>query len=367
MVMLRDALIFLAGLVLASTTLSQAVQTVVVPRNQGMFLTRLTFRVMYLFYRVRLNLVNTYEARDAIMASYSPLSLIALPVVWILLIMLGYTAMFWAVGERPLESAFLLSGSSLLTLGFAPVSNLAETILAFTEATIGLGIVALLISYLPTIYAAYSKREETVTMLEVRAGSPPSAIEMISRAYRISAMDRMAPLWQTWEVWFSDVEESHASFPSLIFFRSPTPDRAWVTAAGVVLDSAALLQSVVDAPPDPQRSLCIRASFICLRRLADFFNVPHNPNPQPTDPISITRAEFDDACERLAAEGVPLKADRDQAWRDFKGWRVNYDTVLLAMAEIYMAPPAEWVSDRGSFKWKLDMKGMMDGFFHDQT
>jgi hypothetical protein len=99
-------------------------------------------------------------------------------------------------------------------------------------------------------------------------------------------------------------------------------------------------------PVDPQADLCIRAGFIALRRIADFFRVPHNPNPQPGDPISISREEYDLACDQLAAAHVPLKADRDQAWRDFSGWRVNYDTVLLALAAITMAPYAPWSSDR---------------------
>ena len=95
-----------------------------------------------------------------------------------------------------------------------------------------------------------------------------------------------------------------------------------------------------------QADLCIRAGYLALRRIADFFQIAYNANPQPGDPISISRDEFDAACDELARHGVPLKADRDQAWRDFAGWRVNYDTVLLALAAITMAPYAPWSSDR---------------------
>jgi hypothetical protein len=92
--------------------------------------------------------------------------------------------------------------------------------------------------------------------------------------------------------------------------------------------------------------LCIRAGYLALRSISDFFNVTYNPDPRPYDPISVTRAEFDAACDELVRSGVPLKADRELAWRTFNGWRVNYDTVLLALAGMIMAPEAPWSSDR---------------------
>ena len=99
-------------------------------------------------------------------------------------------------------------------------------------------------------------------------------------------------------------------------------------------------------PRDAQRELCIRAGFLALRRIGDFFQIEYDRDPQPGDPISIRRDEFDQACDRLQEGGVPLQPDRDQAWRDFAGWRVNYDRVLLALATLTFAPPAPWSSDR---------------------
>src|SRR5207253_1677806 len=116
--------------------------------------------------------------------------------------------------------------------------------------------------------------------------------------------------------------------------------------AGAVLDAAALTSAMVDLPRDTQADLCIRAGYLALRRIADFFSIRHNPSPAPSDPIAVSREEFDTACEQLARAGVPLKLDRDRAWRDFVGWRVNYDTVLLALAALTMAPYAPWSSDR---------------------
>ena len=134
---------------------------------------------------LRANKAHSYEERDHIMAIYAPLALLTLLPFWLILVLIGYMGMFWAVGAQSWATAFLLSGSSLLTLGFAPVNNLPQTILAFSEATLGLILIALLIAYLPSIYAAFSRREAAVALLEVRAGTPPSAVEMLFRFNRI--------------------------------------------------------------------------------------------------------------------------------------------------------------------------------------
>jgi hypothetical protein len=281
------------------------------------------------------------------MAFYAPVSLLVLTPVWLIMVWLGYAAMFWGIGVDSWRTALLESGSSLMTLGFAPFTSISQVLLGLSEAAIGLIMVALLIAYLPTMYSAFARRETLVAMLEVRAGSPPSPIELIERSHRIGRLNRLSELWVQWEVWFADVEESHTSLAALVFFRSPLPDRSWVTAAGVIMDAAALTASTLDLPRDTQADLCIRAGYVALRRIADFFRFPYNPRPQPTDPISVTREEFEAACDRLAGQGVPIKADRDRAWRDFSGWRVNYDTVLLALARLTMAAPhVMWITDR---------------------
>src|ERR671933_2157998 len=140
-----------------------------------------------------------------------------------------------------------------------------------------------------------------VTLLEVRANSPPSGVDMILRFHRIKGFDELEELWTRWEEWFVELEETHTSLPSLVFFRSPQPDHSWVTAAGAVLDGAAIAQSCF-----PERSaqaqLCLRAGYVALRRIADFFGIPYEPNPSPDDPITVARDEFDAAFDRLAAE-----------------------------------------------------------------
>jgi len=181
-------------------------------------------------------------------------------------------------------------------------------------------------------------------MLEVRAGSPPFAVEMIARYQRIHGLNRLSQQWETWEAWFTDIEESHTSLAALVFFRSPKPEHSWVTAAGTVLDAAALVRSSVEMPPDPRADLCIRAWYLALRHIADYFGYEYNPDPHyPNQSISVTREEYDRGMEIMSSAGVRLREDREQAWRDFAGWRVNYDQVLLELARLTLAPDAPWL------------------------
>lgn len=235
-----------------------------------------------------------------------------------------------------------------MTLGFVPVHTFVERILAFSEATLGLGLVALLITFLPSIYGAFSRRESLVTLMEVRGGTPPSAAEFLLRFHRIGWVEHLDQEWLAWEQWFADVQESHTSFPALNFLRSPQLELSWLTAAGTALDAAALAQGALVGGATPAGRVVLRAGFITLRRIADVFGLAYDPDPSPSDPIAVTRAEFDAVLDELVEDGLSVVADRDQAWADFAGWRVNYDSALLGLAELVMAPYAPWTSDRSS-------------------
>jgi hypothetical protein len=340
------AFVFVAGAALVVVTVLSAVKTFVLPRSAPDPIVRVVFvGLRRLFYRAVRGL-PTFRQRDAVLAFYAPLALLALLPTWLLLILTGYAAMYWALGDGNWYESVAISGSSLLTLGFARADGWLNTLLMFSEATLGLIMVAILIAYLPTIYAAFARREAAVSLLEVRAGSPPSAIELILRYNRLHGLEALGDLWTTWEVWFTELEESHTSLAALVFFRSPKPDHSWLTAAGAVLDAAALVNAMVDTPHNMQADLTLRAGYLALRSIADLFEVQYEASPRPDDPTSVTRAEFDEAVAALEAGGVPLRADREQAWRAFNGWRVNYDRVLVVLGRLILAPPAPWSSDR---------------------
>ncbi|MDB5056618.1 MAG: hypothetical protein JWO59_90 [Chloroflexi bacterium] len=339
-------LAFLAGLSLVIFTLRSGIRTFIMPRSVNDSLTRAVFNLVFAIFLFAAPPTRDYEYRDRVFSFFAPVSLITLPLVWMTVVLLGYMGMFWSLGIDTLDRAFIASGSSLVTLGFAIPTTTPGAILTFSEAAIGLLLVALLIAYLPTIYSSFSRREVAVTMLEVRAGSPPSAVELISRFHALGRLEKLTELWEDWETWFAEIEETHTSLGMLALFRSTQPNHSWVTASGAVLDGASLMASTVDAPRDPQAELCIRAGYLALRYIADFFDIPYVPVVSWDDPISVTREEYDDACSQLETAGVPLKSDREKAWRDFVGWRVNYDMVLLELARLTIAPYAPWISDR---------------------
>ncbi len=355
MIALR-VLAFVAGAGVVLAVLASALKTVVVPRAESALLTRGVFLLTRRLFDLRLKRVDDWAKTDRVMARYAPVSLITLPGVWIATVLVAFTPMYWALGSSFPGESFTRSGSSLLTLGFAYPHDGPATVLSFVAATIGLGLVALLISYLPSIYGGFSRREVLVGQLDTRAGTPPDPAELLLRALRIGWLEQLDDLWVEWERWFVEVEESHTSNSSLPFFRSQHPARSWLTAAGCVLDTAALRASCLDLPRTYRAELCLRTGYLSLRHLADIFDIDYDPNPLPDDPISIEREEFDELWARLAAEGAPMKADQDQAWRDFSGWRVNYDRPLVVLCGLVAAPYALWSSDRGVPRHRPSMR-----------
>lgn len=362
-------LVFGVGAFIAYAAIINAIRSFVMPRNHNAWLTRYVFRSVYRGLAIIIlrqlkrkpHPPDPFMERDRILAYHSPITLFVMPMVLLLLILVGFTGMFWAIDahtvhltssagrDRAIDDiyiAFSRSGSSLLTLGFIPAEHFGDMALAFVEAMLGLIIVALIIAYLPTMYAEFTRREAFVAKLEVRAGSPPSPLEFIQRSVLYMTPERLDALWVQWEDWFTALGETHTSLSALNFFRSPDPQHHWVNASGVILDSAALFLSTIDYPVTGQAQLCIRSGYLALRQIADFFRIEHDPSPRPDDPISISREQFDEAVRQLRQANVPLKPNLDQAWRDFAGWRVNYDTVLCELAALVSAPPGVlWITD----------------------
>ena len=335
--------VFLAGLLLVLRALLSAVRTFVVPRGSYDWISSIEFIVVGRIFRAMARPNLSYERRDRIMALYAPIGLVLLPVVLLALVLAGYAAMYWAIGAASVKAAFRDSGSALLTLGFAPVQGWLALVLSFSEAAIGLILVALLIAYLPTMYTAFQRREAFVAKVGVRAGSPPSGVELLVRFQSVDLLPALADLWIEAESWFIDLEESHTTLAALPFYRSPRSSRSWILAAGAILDGVALIRSTVDVPTEPRADLAITAGYQSLDLILGFFKIPTIKRPaRPGDPILVTRVEYEQAVAELAAAGLPIRADREQAWLDFAGWRVNYDNALLRLSSFVMAPEARW-------------------------
>ena len=339
---------FAVGAVIVSYTAFAAFRTVVLPRAASTMINRVVFIGTRKLFDLLAHERRGYAARDRVLAVYGPLCLVLLPFVWIGLMVTGFSLMMWAFGVEPLRQAFILSGSSVFTLGFAAPDSLPVDVLVFLEAFLGLGLVALVISYLPSIYGAFARREQLVGLLDgARRESPVSGGD----AHEVSASRRPRAHRQRTLPALGAVVQRRRGESYLV--RRPrllplTAARAFVDRRGG-LRARHRLAADLDGRSAAAGStqLCLRTGFFCLRRIADYFGIRYDPHPRPDDAISVTRGEFDAVCVELSAAGVPLKADLDQAWRDFAGWRVNYDAVLVQLAALVYSPPAMWSSDRG--------------------
>jgi hypothetical protein len=343
-------LVFGAGATLTLYTINSALRSFVLPRADHSYLTTFVVGSVYRILALRFKPTTPFTSKDNILAMHPPYVMFILPLVWLLLIIIGYAGMYWALDNTlSFLEAFVLSGSSMLTLGASFHEDKFIILLAFTQAALGMMLIALLIGYLPTMYGAFSQRELMVTKLEAYAGSPPTPTEMVRRLHFIGTLhnqDAMQALWLEWQDWFLQIEEQHTTLALMNFYRSPKPDRHWVTAAGCVLDSAAIIASSVQIERASIAGIVLRSGFITLRSIADYFRFPYNPDPNHDDPIQITRDEFEQVLDELESYGVPINPDRDFCWDHYAGWRVNYDEVLIRLAWITTAPYAVWSSDR---------------------
>jgi hypothetical protein len=348
----RD-LLAVAGALLVVATGWSVLGTVVVPRRIRSRIPRAVAVVVNGTFHFVADHFDSYGSRDRILAVQAPIQIIMQIVAWLAVFEVGFSLLLWPfVGDVGLGGAFELAGSSLCTLGYLAPHDGAPTGLCDLAALIGLGTVALQIGYLPTLYAAFNRREALVTLLDSRAGVPSWGPEMLARSHYglgsgVSALAELPSLFEEWERWSADVAESHTTYLTLVNFRSPRPLSSWVIAQLAVLDAAALYLSLLpDAPQAISARLCLRGGFTCLTAIAQArgFAVPEDADPN--DGIALTYEEFTDAIVRLALVNFPLERSTEEAWLDFVGWRVNYEAAAYALARAVDAPPALWSGPR---------------------
>ncbi len=348
LVVLHYALRLLVGLtggLLVLITVSAAIRSFVLPRNESVRLNVFVFGGVRALFDFAAKHARTFARRDRIMAHYAPVGLVALPIGWLALVGLGYTGIYWALGVADFAKSYELSGSSLLTLGTAKQNGFVVNVFSYSEATLGLLLLTLLISYLPTIYQAFSRREIVVAQLELRAGVPASAAGVVLWLGRDKDFLNDDAQWLVWEQWLVEIDESHTSLPVLAFFRSPQAGRSWVLAAGLILDAANLLFSALDVPRSRQVELTFAAGVLALNRVHRFFDHKSGTEPvelrTPEEMAATTpgRAEFAKAWQALRTAGLPLRANEEAAWQHYQERRVRYEPSLKFLGALLMTPP----------------------------
>jgi hypothetical protein len=332
----------LVGAVVVAIVFDAAVRTLLLPRVASVALTRLIAIVVGTFFSVLARRSPTYAQKDRRLAMYPPVLLLSYQATWLALLLCAFSGLFVSAGAPSIPVGFELSGSALLTLGNAAAKGPAELALTYLEAACGLTLLALLIAFIPTIYGAFQRRELSIARLSVRAGVPATPWGIIEIAQSVGSYERLDELWREWETWFMELRETHTTLTILNYYRTPIAGQTWVAAAASVLDSAALFNSSVDQPASASAGLCIRSGWLALRALANYFRIPYPLDPDGTEPISISRDEFDDALSHLERSGVPVLSDRDAAWLDFVGWRVNYDAMIERLHVQFTSPRLDW-------------------------
>jgi hypothetical protein len=318
--------------------------TLVIPRGRVGFI-KVVDRLVDRVYSLAGRFVRTWERRDALLASQPVATLGLLLFTWLAGFVIGYGLLLWLPGGS-FPAALRAAGSSLFTLGFAARSGTEPSVAEFLAAASGLIIVALQIAYLPTLYAAYNRRETVVTLLTPRAGSPAWGPELLARAQMALGVEQLTDIYSEWERWSADVAESHSSYPSLVRFRSPEPHSSWVISLLAVLDAAALHLAACPASAPLAARLCVQMGFTCLRKLTRTLRIPVNEDPRPDDPVQLTWEEFRQGWERLTAVGFPVERTAQEAWPHFRGWRVNYEAAAYKLALSLDAVPARWSGPR---------------------
>ncbi len=343
--MIADLAVFLFGVAAVVWVWISVVRTVVLPRPERVWLTATSFeaaRRITLFLARRTN----PERAHRLLAAFAPTVLILLPLLWSIGLVGAFTALYWASTDGSLAESFDLSFSSLTTLGFVAPPNRFSRTLASTEALMGLAIIALMISFLPTLYSTFSRREIAVGRLIIRAGSPPKPVEFITRLSAIDQLDHLGEQWEAWEDWFVELEETHTTFPALIYFRSSSPERSWLAAAEMALDTAAVVTAAGLVEGNGQSETMLRSGYLALRSIADFYRV----EPESTDSaaLSVQRSDLDKMLDDLAAAGLQFSTDRDTIWEAFAGWRVNYDKAIVGLRGMIVDSPSHWHNGSGN-------------------
>jgi len=341
-----------AGGVLVLTVWISAVGTLITPRQISNWLTRLVDKTVNKAFTMVVSHIADYRQRDRVLAAEAPAILIGQLVAWLGMSFIGFTLLLWPFVTGGATRAFTVAGSSMFTLGFSEPAGAAPAVIVFAAAATGLVIVTLQIAYLPTLYAAFNRRETEVALLNARAGVPSWGPELLARTHYalgsgVSTIDTLPDLYAQWERWAADVAESHTTYLPLVRFRSPRPLSSWVTALLAVLDSAALflVLSPKSAPVVPAR-LCLRSGFLCFNQIARAMGIEVPDERNPGDTISLTYEEFLDAIERMRELNFPIERDPAEAWPEFVGWRVNYERSAYGVAAAVDAVPAMWSGPR---------------------
>ena len=342
---------YIIGLLVVLITVVSVLFILVLPRQpQGLEkLTVIVNKSVHYSFVMFARMAKTYEVKDSILAPTAPVALIAQLLWWAVCLVLGFALMLMHT-THSFVHGLTQAVTSLFTVGAIHSGGAPNTVLDIAAGATWVVIVALQIAYLPSLYASFSRREALVTMLQSRAGSPAWGPELLARHQLVGINDALPQLYADWEQWAAEVTESHTTYPVLLLFRSPEPWLNWIIGLLAVLDAGAMQLALSPSTAPSQTRLCIRMGFTLFNRLAASLGYPVDDDPNPDSPIQLTYEEFASAVEKLALVGFPMERSAEEAWPQFRGWRINYEASAYRLADAFTAPLAPWSGTRRNLR-----------------
>jgi len=337
------------GIVLILLVALDAFETIILPRRvaRRFRLVRLITFVIQLGWKSLGYVTRAGARRESILSYLGPLSLLALFGFWAVLFVFGFALLLWGLA-LPLNAPdkvisfttyLYLSGTTFFTLGLGDITPLpgVARLLVVSEVALGFIFLALVISYVPVIYQAFSRRELRISLLDSRAGSPATAAELLRRNHAGKNVEELRLLLRDWEVWCADILESHLSYPILAYYRSQHDQQSWVEALTVILDTSALILTGIEGLADEPARFTFAMARHAVVDLALVIGIP------PTTGVNrLSAAEFAHLRDVLAASGIHLR-EGTATEQKLAALRETYEPFVSALADRMLVSLPPWI------------------------
>jgi hypothetical protein len=346
-----DIPLFLAGLILILIVLGDAFETMVLPRRvtRRVRLARLFFRYSWKFWLLIARLIPRRRGVETFLGFFGPLSVLMLIILWATGLVFGFALMLWASGSTLTMHAGIvdfgtylyLSGTSLFTLGLGdvtPTTPLGRGLIA-AESGLGLGFLALVISYLPLLNQSFARREVTISLLDAHAGSPSTAAELIRRHIHDNEVDELRQHLHEWERWSAELLESHLSYPVLALFRSHHENQSWLGSLTTILDTCAFALAGIEGVCKDQAKFTFAMTRHAIVDIAQIFNCP----PVHSEHDRLPKAELEHLCSILSGAGLKLE-ETDALERALMELRTMYEPYVHALSKYLHITVPPWIT-----------------------
>jgi hypothetical protein len=353
-------LIGLIGVALIIVVLWDVFETIVLPRRvtRRFRLTRLFYRVIWVPWSTIARRFKKSKARETFLSVFGPLSLLALLVLWAVALVFGFASLHWSFGSElnlvnghaEFFSDVYYSGTTFFTLGLGDIAPAGTAARAITviEASLGFGLLALVIGYFPVLYQAFSRREVNISMLDARAGTPPTAAELLRRHQEGQSLDSLDQFLRDWEMWAADLMESHLSYPVLCFFRSQHDNQSWLAALNTVLDTCSLVMVGIDGIPKWQAQLTFKMARHAIVDISQIFNT----SPVKHDGARLPKKDLETLRMILSETGVALRNEAGDE-TTLEELRAMYEPYTRVLSRYLMMPLPGWLpTARASDNWQ---------------